>query len=153
MAFGHSLQEGSHLLNTCRLPWGGVTALVALKAFMEVPPQLLDTWLPPSPLPPPPPPPSPRAHLSLADIPPFPSPACHQFLAQSTVYFRCSSCHMLTVILSVSSLRFLHWMSALRVGIWSSAVSPTWGAVSSVWGLTTYCDGVYEVVGTGTLPS
>lgn len=60
---------------------------------------------------------------------------------------------MLTVILSVSSLRFLHWMSALRVGIWSSAVSPTWGAVSSVWGLATYCDGVYEVVGTGTLPS
>lgn len=72
MAFGHSLQEGSHLLNTCRLPWGGVTALDALEAFMEVPPQLLDTWLPPSPLPPPPP--SPRAHLSLADIPPSPAP-------------------------------------------------------------------------------
>ena len=34
-----------------------------------------------------------------------------------------------------------------------TAVSSTWGAVASVWGLATYCDGVYEVVGTGTLPS
>lgn len=149
MAFGHSLQEGSHLLNTCRLPWGGVTALVALKAFMEeVPPSC---WTPGSSSPlPPPPTPSPRAHLSLA-TPPFPSPACHQFLAQSTIYFRCSSCHMLTVILS-ALLRFLHWMSALRVGIWSSAVSPTWGAVSSVWGLTTYCDGCMRWSGLGPSP-
>lgn len=75
MAFGHSLQEGSHLLNTCRLPWGGVTALVALKAFMEVPPQLLDTWLPPSPLPPRPPPPHHQEPTSLwRTFPPSPAP-------------------------------------------------------------------------------
>ena len=90
---------------------------------MEVPPQLLDTWLPPSP----PAPITKNSPLS-GGRPPTPSPAGHHFLAQSPVYFRCSSCHMLTIILSVSSLRFLHWMSVLRVGIWSSLLCPQRGA-------------------------
>ena len=123
MAFGHSLQERSHLLNTCRLPLGGVTAIDALEAFMEVPPQLLDTWLPPSP-----PAPITKSPPLSGGRPPTPSPAGHHFLAQSPVYFRCSSCHMLTIILSVSSLRVLHGMSVLRVGIWSSLLCPQRGA-------------------------
>lgn len=142
MAFRHSLQERSHLLNTCRLPWGGVTAIDALEAFMEVPPQLLDTWLPPSPpaLPfAPPPPPHHQEPTSLWRTSPNPQPRMPSLLAQTPVYFRCSSCHMLTIILSVSSLRFLHWMSALRVGIWSSLLCPQRGAQCLVCADWTCC--------------
>ena len=86
--------------------------------------------------------------------PPPPSPASHHFLAQSPIYFRCNSCHPLTVILSVSSLRFLRWMSAPEGrDLVFTAVSSTWGAVASVWGLATYCDGCMRWSELGPFPA